>query len=184
MCVSAGQTYSEKVVETDQFRHILEKHCRQSLAQFFDQWFKKAGYPKLKIKYKYSHKEESFSITTEQTIVGSAKGEEKQYFEFPLEISVQEQDETWLHHTLNIDGKTNVLKLKISARPQQIVIDPNSKAVCEFDFNPGFALLKKSLHSSHYIHGRIHAARTIIKEGKRIGYNEIGPIGWIQSIGP
>lgn len=47
-------TYSKKVVETDDFRRVLEKHSGLNLNKFFDQFLYSPGYPKLKATFAYS----------------------------------------------------------------------------------------------------------------------------------
>ncbi len=50
------QRYNGKVVETDQFRQVMEEHSGRSLGQFFDQWFFTAGYPIIKATFSYDSK--------------------------------------------------------------------------------------------------------------------------------
>jgi aminopeptidase N len=48
-------TYTKSVVETDDFRKMLEKHSGLNLTKFFDQWFYSRGYPKFKVLITSSH---------------------------------------------------------------------------------------------------------------------------------
>src|SRR5213078_3618228 len=50
------QRYNGKVVETDDFRHVMEEHSGRALGKFFDQWFYTAAYPDLKVTFSYDDK--------------------------------------------------------------------------------------------------------------------------------
>ena len=165
------KTYTYKTVETDDFRKIMEKHAHQSLAHFFDQWFCRAGYPFLTIKKQF--KDNLLTISVAQSIKGATKGEEKQFFDFPLDIIVQDAQGSWTYHTLDITGAQQNLTLHLEKAPTQIVIDPHASSVMDYSFHPGITSLGKTLTDCTHVNARIHAYRTLIKDGKRITLKKV-----------
>ena len=165
------QTYTYETVETDDFRKIMEKHAHQSLAHFFDQWFCRAGYPFLTIKKSFS--ENILTLSVAQSVKGAAKGEEEKFFDFPLEICVQNAQGEWSYHTLEITGAQQNLTLRFEEAPAQIIIDPHASSVMDYSFNPGIPMLEKTLQDCKHVNSRIHAYRTLIKEGKRIAFQKV-----------
>ena len=66
--------YEGKVVETDDFRHVMEAHSGRSLARFFDQWFHTPGYPDLKVTFRYDADKQQGIFEVEQKQVNAARG--------------------------------------------------------------------------------------------------------------
>ena len=160
------QTYAEKVVETDDFRKILELHSGQSLAHFFDQWFARAGYPKLEVSQQYFHDSKVLRLQIKQSIVGGKKNDPA--FDFPLTIAVETTEGTWEHHTLQIDSFHHSLRIVSEQAPLQIIIDPKCEAVTALDFKTSHDSNKRSLNSSPWFHGRVIAARNLCKQGNAL----------------
>jgi aminopeptidase N len=167
------QTYAYKTVETDDFRKMMEKHAHQSLAEFFEQWFFRAGHPFLSVTHKYDSKTKTLVLSAKQSIKGAAKGEEKNYFVFPLEISVQDAQSQWHTHSLEITGENQHITLTLPKSPRQIVIDPHAQSVMDFSFKPGVSMLEKTLVDCPHVNARIHAYRTLINDGKRISLTKV-----------
>ena len=165
------QTYAEKVVETDDFRHMMERHSGQSLAHFFDQWFCRAGYPKLSIKHQYFADSQIMRLQITQSIIGGHQDDEA--FDFDLEIAIQTQEGLWSTHIVHIDSFHHTFRIALSEPAAQICIDPNCIAVMTLDFNPGLEMNKTALSTSPYLHGRIQAARNLIKEASHLAIAEI-----------
>ena len=167
------ETYAYQVVETDDFRKVLEKHAHQSLAEFFEMWFCKAGYPFLDIKHSFDKDAKLLSISAKQSIKGAATGEESKYFSFPLEILIQDEHDEWHSHTLAITQEMQHCTIPLSKAPKQIVIDPHASSVMDYSFQPGVSMLAQTLQDCSFVNARIHAYRTLIKDGKRIGLEKV-----------
>jgi len=157
------KTYGGKVVETDDFRKILEKHSGKSLVKWFDQWINGRGYPKLKASFSYDDKKKEGTFEIEQTQAG--KDTLWPLFDLVTDIG-------WV-----IDGKLNTQQVhiekdkhaftvKMDKEPQQVRLDPLTRTVCGIDFNPGDDKLKAQLLAGD-VPGRIYAARELCKTGKR-----------------
>ena len=160
------ETYAQRVVETDDFRRMLEKHSGQSLAHFFDQWFCRAGYPKLSIKQEHFSDTNILRLQIQQSIVGGAK--EDTPFVFDLQIAIEDQEGNWSEHTLKIDSFHHSLRIQSEQKPRQIIIDPYCVAVTEIDFNPGLPMNQYSFEHSPFWHGRLIAGRNLAKADSKL----------------
>lgn len=156
--------YGGKVVETDDFRKVLEEYSGRSLVKWFDQWILNKGYPALKASFSYDSKKGEGVFEIEQT--QHAKNKELPLFELVTDIG-------WV-----IDGKlhTREIKLekdkhsfivKLDREPEQVRLDPLVRTVCKIEFNPGDEKLRRQLTGATDVVGRILAANELCKTGKR-----------------
>ncbi len=167
------ERYSGHVVETDDFRHELEKVSGRSLAKFFDQWICSAGYPKLKASHSFDGDKGRSTVVVEQTQKSKAgESPEIGYFDFELEIGLRDADGNWTTHVLAMDGGRHTLVIPVEAAPTAVVIDPDMKLMHSLDFNPGEDLLIAALKAPT-INGRIHAIETLTKAGGRRGVQAV-----------
>ena len=157
-------TFMGRVVETDDFRHKLEKHAGLNLTRFFDQWIHGRGYPKLKAKFEHDTEKSQGKLVVEQTQVDEKRG--VTLFSFPLEF--RWEDDAGEHTmTLAIEEARQSTLFPVSGKPKQIVLDPGSKALFSVEFNPGDDLLRRTLTDAPEIRARIWAAEELIRTGKR-----------------
>ena len=158
------ETYSGRVVETDDFRRKVEAHSGLNLTRFFDQWIYGKGYPKLKATFKYDSEKDEATLTVEQTQVDQKTG--VGLFAFRLDVAI-EDDKGWRTFTLDLEDKRHAVVCRLSGKPKQVRLDPGCKALFKLEFNPGDDMLKRSLTHADDIGGRIWAARTLIESGTR-----------------
>lgn len=156
--------YQGQVVETDDFRRILEEFSGLALGKFFDQWFHTPGFPDLKVDFEYDAKryEGRFIITQKQVDKDAAIPA----FEFPVEVSWQIGGET-NRRTIPVRDARTVAAFTMPATPDDIRFDPDGKLLHRLEFNPGDEILRRQLLHAPDIAGRIHAAFTLAKSGKR-----------------
>jgi len=167
--------YRGRVVETDDFRHVLEEHSGRSLGRFFDQWFHSVGYPKIKVAFKYDAKRKEGTFEVTQTQVEAKGGgndgkggeaESEPVFEMRTDVG-------WV-----IDGQSHTYAVRLSEakhsfivpmakEPEQVRFDPLGKVLSKIDFNPGDGKLRKQLTHAPDVIGRILAAQELCKTGKR-----------------
>lgn len=152
------KTYSHQVVETDDFRRMLEKHSGRSLQKLFDQWVMTPGYPQIKVEFAWDAEKRigTFTLTQKQ--------------ETPFEIS------TDVGYT--IDGKDFQFKVKLTEarqslhlpmpkEPEQVRFDPDWTVLHKLEFEPGDGRLAAQLTHAKDVPGRIHAAKALCESGKR-----------------
>lgn len=162
--------YNGQVVETDDFRHVLEEHSGRSLGKFFDQWFHSPGYPDLKISFKYEaeHKRGVFEI--EQKQVDQEKGIPA--FNLSTELSwIIDGEERRL--PIKIDEEKHTFMVSMAAEPEQVRFDPDSKVLAKLAFNPGDPMLRRQLSQAKDVVGRILAAHELAKTGKQANIEAI-----------
>ncbi len=154
--------FSEKVVETEDFRRVLEEHSGKSLVKWFEQWICSKGYPNLKVSFNFDPKRQIGTFEVEQT----QTDKDIPVFEFTTDLG-------WV-----IDGKLQSTQVSINKRkhaftvpmaqdPQQVRFDPFNRTVCKLDFNPGDARLRAQLTDAQDVPGRIRAAANLCKSGTR-----------------
>ncbi len=156
--------YNGKVVETDDFRQIMEEHSGRSLGMFFDQWFYSPGYPELKVEFKYDFKEKQGTFEIEQKQVDQEKG--IPVFRLSTELGWTINGE---EHRLPIklEREKQTFVVSIAAEPGQVRFDPGYKVLHKLAFNPGDPMLRQQLSNAKDAIGRILAANELAKTGKR-----------------
>jgi aminopeptidase N len=158
------ESYSGKFVETEDFRRKLEEHSGLNLVRFFDQWIYGRGYPKLKASFSHDAEKSQGTLVVEQT----QKEEKKEIGLFAFPLDVEYTDDEGAHRiTLEIEGERTTTILPVKGKPTQIRFDPGCKALFSLEFNPGADLLKSALTKAPDIRSRIHAAKELIKTGRR-----------------
>lgn len=158
-------TYAGRAVETSDFRRKLESHSGESLTRFFDQWLYAPGYPKLKVSYAYDAELGEVTLTIEQTQVDQKRG--VGLFDVPLTVAVETRSGGFVRYRRDIKERKEQMVLSLSERPLQVVIDPDFDVTFRLDFDPGQTMLERSLRNAPTLRGRIWAARSLAKSGKK-----------------
>ncbi len=167
--------YSKDVVETDDFRRVLEKHSGRSLQRFFDQWIYAPGYPKLKARFRYDQEAREGVFGIEQTQKDDARGIGP--FVFDLDLWWQSADGEPHRVVVAIDGEQKQsFVVPMSSKPRQVRIDPEGKLLRKISFNPGEGMLRRQLVEAEDIEGRILAARELIESGGRRNFDAVGEV--------
>ncbi|MDG1480605.1 MAG: M1 family aminopeptidase [Myxococcota bacterium] len=156
--------HARGVVETDDFRRVMEERSGRYLARFFEQWLESPGFPILKASTAFT--DGALSVTIEQTQANKKKG--IGLFDFSLDVAVETAEGQWVRQTMRISQARHTLRIASASRPLQVVIDPEVKVPHRLRFDPGHDMLVRSLSHSPWITGRIHAARALAKSGKRV----------------
>ncbi|MHA2028190.1 MAG: M1 family aminopeptidase [Candidatus Kariarchaeaceae archaeon] len=161
-------TYSGKIVETVDFKRILEKNSGLNLTRFFDDWLLTAkGYPKLKISFKYNPKKKlgKFKISQEQ--IKSKDPNSDQPFHLDLEVGIAIDDTADLElHVIEIREAHHVFYVNLEKQPYQVLIDPNDKILFRQNLDIKIELLINQLKSST-ASARLYAVQALCKNGKR-----------------
>ena len=164
-------TYEDKVVETDDFRRVLEAHSGQSLARFFDQWLYRPGYPKLEAKWSWDGDRGEGRLRVEQTQVDEKAG--VGLFEIDLPVLIQRSCGRWERLSLHLPEATATLRLSAKHEPLQIIIDPDGDVLQVTDFDPGFDRLSRTLTEGPTAWSRMEAASALGKAAKPRGLRAI-----------
>jgi aminopeptidase N len=156
--------YNGKVVETDDFRHIMEEHSGCSLGKFFDQWFHSPGYPDIEVKFDYDTKRKQGTFKIEQKQVDQEKGIPAFALSTELGWTIDGQE----HFVqIKLGEARQVVVIDMLSEPEQVRFDPRHKAHHKLDFNPGDPMLRRQLTDAKDVIGRIQAANELAKTTKR-----------------
>ncbi|MCB9745012.1 MAG: hypothetical protein H6741_08375 [Alphaproteobacteria bacterium] len=164
------QRFQGQVVDTADFRKVMERHSGRNLNAFFDQWFMSPGYPKLSVSFNHDPKLEVASLTVTQTQEDKDKG--IGLFDMALVVAVQRADGHWTRHSLRLEERVTALTWSAAEAPLQVILDPDTDALFNVDFNPGRDMLVRAL-SAPSVRGRIHAAQTLCDKHGRAGILEV-----------
>lgn len=143
--------FNGKVVETDDFRLIMEEHSGRTLGQFFDQWFYTPGYPEIKVTFRYEADKQQGVFEIEQTQVDDDAGIPA--FSFQTSVGWVLDGETHIQ-PLRIDKARQICAVPMSGMPEQVRFDPR-EVLHKLDFNPGDDLLRRQLTGAPDVLGRI-----------------------------
>ncbi|MCA9531047.1 MAG: HEAT repeat domain-containing protein [Myxococcales bacterium] len=174
------ERFGGRVVETDDFRRVLEAHSGRSLNRFFDQWLRSPGYPRLAVRFERDaeraigtfHVEQSQAPDADEGRNGGSEGahEAAQCFAFDLDLAWKlpgDGDDRWRIERVQVERAHEVFRFSMPQDPEQLRIDPDGRVLHELDFDPGSERLLHQLRDPRDIRGRIQAARGLVKTGKR-----------------
>lgn len=162
--------FNGKVVETDDFRYVLEEHSGRSLGRFFDQWFHTPGYPDLKVSFRYDDERKQGTFEIEQRQVDQEKGTPAFVLSTDLSWTIDGAEHRL---PLILNQVKQIVTVAMSSEPQQVRFDPDCQALHKLSFNPGDSLLRRQLTDAPDIIGRIQAACELAKTSKRANIQAI-----------
>jgi aminopeptidase N len=118
------QKHKMQNVTTEDFRRAIEEATGRNLEPFFEQWFKKSGYPEFKVNYEWNESAKTAKVIVNQS--QAANGEP--VFMLPVEIAIT-------------TGKRKVYRVEIKER-QQTFLFPFNEAPSAVEFDPSNLILK------------------------------------------
>jgi aminopeptidase N len=110
---------------TDDFRTVMEEVSGESLALFFKQWLEQPGHPHIRAEWQWLPGRAGVEMTLRQT-------QENYFFRLPLEIGWQAGEERGLARTVMAQREHKTF-IKTPGIPDQIMIDPNVRALMTFE---------------------------------------------------
>ena len=164
-------TFGGQVVETDDFRRMMEKHSGRSLGRFFDQWFYGKGYPSLKVGFEHDAEKGEGTFEIEQQQVDEKAGVGTFHLDLKLGWVVDGKLETL---AVEIDNKSHTIVVPMPKDPEQVRVDPGNEVLLKLDFNPGDDKLRRQLTAAPDVVGRIRAGAELAKTGRAKNLAAIG----------
>lgn len=158
------QTYAKrfygKVAETNDLMRILEEVSGLGLEQFFDQWLYHGGYPKLKVTYQWNQEASQAEVTVSQT--------QKVDVTTPLfafNTTLYFKGKGFEHNEkISISRKEHTFQIKLKAKPNFMVVDPNAIILAEWDYKQPKAMLLAQLAHAPNVVDRVRALEALTKE--------------------
>ncbi|MFO7564351.1 MAG: M1 family aminopeptidase [Enhygromyxa sp.] len=164
------QEYAGKVVETDDFRRVMERVSGRSLGKFFDQWFHSPGYPALEVDFDWDDAHARGTFTIKQTQVDKPAG--VGLFCFPLTLAWTIDGETQ-RRQVQIERERHSFVFEMEHEPDMVRVDPDFDVVHKLEFDPGSDKLETQLVSAPDVLGRIQAGIELAKQGKPHGVHKL-----------
>lgn len=158
------QRFDGKVVETDDFRLVMELHSGRSLGRFFDQWFHQPGYPDLALSFSHEAADAVGVLALEQKQVDRGAGIPAIAFDVEVRWRVGGE---WHSQQLHVDQAHHTVVMPMPAAPEMILFDPDGDLLHKLSFNPGDDLLRCQLSEGPTVLARIHAAKELAATGRR-----------------
>ncbi len=163
-------TYLHRVVETDDFRLVMEKHSGRALGRFFDQWFHQPGYPDLKVGFTFEAEDGRGVFTVEQKQVNAAEGVPVFHFQSAIAWWIDGEAHT---ASIRVEQPHQVFMFPMAKMPEMVIFDPQAAVLHKLDFNPGDDLLRRQLTAGPTVLARIHAARELAATGRHANIQAI-----------
>jgi aminopeptidase N len=163
--------YAGKLVETDDFRRIMERVSGRSLGKFFDQWFHSPGYPVLEAEFEWDDAHHRGTFTIKQTQAAKPDKSEKPdacaigLFSFPLTLAWTIDGERH-QRRVEVERERHSFAFEMESEPDIVRVDPDFEVLHKLEFDPGTDKLEAQLSGAPDVLGRILAGRELIKQGK------------------
>ena len=157
------ERFAFQVVETDDFRKVMEEVSGRSLARFFDQWFSSPGYPILEIAVSKDEKAGRTTITAKQAQVDSERG--IGLFDLTLDLHVQRSDGSWEAYQLEVCDERTTLVIP-GAELEQLLVDRDCRVLHKQVLDPGGKALRKTVSEGPTITARLRAAANLAKRAR------------------
>jgi len=158
------EIYAGKVVETDDFRRVLEDVSGRSLVQFFDQWIYTPGYPSLQVEFAYDDDKKTGTFTIEQT---QAKDEKEPAFMLSTSLGWTTPDGESHTQAIHVEKAKQSFTISMDEEPKQVRFDPKTEVLHKLNFNPGKEKLREQLFHAKDVIGRILAGQELLKTGQK-----------------
>ena len=163
-------TYHDRVVETDDFRLIMEKHSGRALGRFFDQWFHQPGYPDLKVSFEFDADAGRGEFTIEQKQVNAAEGVPAFHFQSAVAWWIDGEAHT---APIRVEQPHQMFTFAMAKMPEMVIFDPEAAVLHKLAFNPGDDLLRRQLTAGPTVLARIHAVKELAASGRRANLQAI-----------
>lgn len=115
--------YSGKNALTDDLRKVMEAISGKDLTIFFRQWLFTPGQPQLAISWKYD--------ATKKMITGTIQQQQKDLFQFPLELAVFFEGNEILTQKVVVKERRASFSISAPRKPQSLVPDPGVNLLFE-----------------------------------------------------
>ncbi len=123
------QRYRDSNATVDDFRRVMEEASGKDLSGFFDQWLFRPGTLKYKGSWRFDPDKKQIGIKLDQMQT------DRTIFKMPVEIAIYYPGQTKPRiETVEVNEKSNVFSLKVTAEPEKVVLDPNMWILMDADF--------------------------------------------------
>ncbi|MHB1867891.1 MAG: M1 family aminopeptidase [Nitrososphaerales archaeon] len=143
------------IVETSDFRKILEDVSGIDFEEFFKQWLYSPGYPDYMADYSYEHKSGLARLDLEQV---NAEVDGVPLFTTPLDLEFTFQDGTKRLDRISLTQRKNSFFFSLVSKPANVSLDPKNWCLKKLKFHKPKELLLHQLKFDENSMERIRAA--------------------------
>ncbi|HJL45805.1 MAG TPA: M1 family aminopeptidase [Polyangiaceae bacterium LLY-WYZ-15_(1-7)] len=160
------ERYAGKVVETEDFRRVLEEKSGRSLARFFDQWIHGAGCPRVRGRFRWDARRKEGVFELEQRQARKRRKGDAAGPVFDLEVDLA----WWVGgerqvHTARFEGERLYAVIPMEKEPERVRVDPERKVLMDLELDVSERLRQAALLEGD-VWDRILAGRALAKSGK------------------
>ncbi len=162
------ERHAHGIVETNDLMRALEEVSGRSLERFFDDWVYRPGHPDLKVKISWEDGLLTVSVKQKQ------KGDNVATFALPLEIEVVGKNGERSLHKKAVNEEQDALIVKLDARPEFVVFDPNFRIVGSSSLEAPGDMLRRQLRAASTAYGRWTAAEALSRRDEPLSIRALG----------
>lgn len=162
------QKHKMQNVTTEDFRRAIEEATGRNLEPFFDQWFKKSGYPEFKVSYEWNESSKTAKVTVNQN--QSTNGETP-VFMLPIEIAITARKRRV--HRIDLKEKQQTFLFPMNEAPSAVEFDPSNWILKTLEFARPKEMLLKILKESPAPIERIRVVQELAKLGTQDVVDEL-----------
>ncbi len=116
-------TYAGGIADTEDLQKVFEEVSGKNLTRFFRQWLYTWGQPMLNLSWEYNEKTNTLNGTVEQ--------QQKNLFEFPLEIKIVYGNGKAVYKRLNMAKQKESFIVSMKEKPSGLILDPDVSLLFE-----------------------------------------------------
>ena len=146
--------FSRENAETHDLRKALEKVSGESLEEYFEEFFFKAGYPEFEVEYSWDEVGSTASLSVRQT---QPTDERTPIFRLPCDIVFYTQKGRTKRRVL-LSSAEEKLTFELGSKPRIVEFDPEEWILKKVKFRKSFELLANQLKESVDASSRARAA--------------------------
>jgi aminopeptidase N len=116
-------------VTTEDFEEAVEEYTGRDLTWFFDQWFRKPGYPVLKVRWSWDETKKAVLVTVEQA--QRPDGGAPEAYRLPLDVVIGEGYPVF--QRLDVSKRSETFSIPHPSAPTHVRFDPDTALFARFD---------------------------------------------------
>jgi len=154
--------FKNDVVETSDFREVLEDVSGLSLDRFFHQWVHRPGIPNVVVTGRYDLEDRRLELVVEQT----QRMDEfvpAFVFELPIEITTESGETRTV--TIDVDSSRHERTVDLESEPTMVVVDPELHVLKDLKVEMPEAWIVAQFESGRTLPARVLAARELTEGG-------------------
>ncbi|MDA4129644.1 MAG: M1 family aminopeptidase [Thaumarchaeota archaeon] len=149
------------LVETADFRNVLEESSGLVLEKFFEEWLYSPGYPEYDATFSFDENSMTAKLTLEQI---NAHQDGVPLFSTPIQLDFTFKDGTKKSSTITMGQKKSFFSFSLSSRPLNVSLDPRNWILKKLRFHKPKEMFLHQLRHDENAMERVRAAEALGNE--------------------